>query len=361
MAIPGHGDGDNGGDHGNPWEPRYTTARAMLDETGELLSTMQTIDDLATTPQPTAAMLSTADLAGARRVGVYAGSFNPLTLAHIALAEAAQRTAQLDLLIWLHAIVTVDKERVERALLPDRLAQLRAYARTTVGHVVAVCNRGLYVDQAAAIHEFLPPEAHLYLLIGFDKMLQIVDPRYYADRDVALAALFHEAQLLVAPRAQAGASDLAQLLARPEHARFAPFVHPIPLAPTYATDSSSQVRQLAATPEANHARLRALVPPEALALILETGAYSNSAPTGSTPPPHAATDAYTLRQHWLAALHETLPPTGAPRLPALSALVRASGASGEAAAAVRAWLARAPGHRTSAELNHILARLNFTA
>ena len=63
-----------------------------------------------------------------------------------------------------------------------------AKTRSNVG--VVLCNRGLYVEQAEALRQrILAPGQELVFVVGFDKIQQIVDPRYYADRDASLNRL----------------------------------------------------------------------------------------------------------------------------------------------------------------------------
>ncbi len=264
-------------------------------------------------------------LAEARAVGLFAGTFNPLTHAHVALAEAARAAGNLDLIAWTLAVVTVDKERVERATLPDRSAQIAAYCDGRAGDALVVVNRGLYVDQARALHALMAPTARLAIVVGYDKVVQIFDPRYYADRDAALAELFAEANLLAAPRAGQGPHELERLLARPENARFAASVRPIPLAPEYAAESSTQVRALAASvPKVMVPR--ALVAPEGWALAL-LGAYvPEDAPLGA---------AYAVREAWQRAL-PGLPPRVTSALPPLAELVARTQAP--AGGRLRRWL-----------------------
>src|SRR5574340_1729517 len=60
-------------------------------------------------------------LRAARRIGLLASSMNPLTRAHLALADAACAAARLDALAWVATARTINKEDVERATLADRL------------------------------------------------------------------------------------------------------------------------------------------------------------------------------------------------------------------------------------------------
>jgi len=171
---------------------RDDTMRAHLDE---MIATL----DATTTP--TLIVLAGAErLRAARRVGVLAGSFNPPTLAHVQLAANACALAHLDVVLWSISRVTVDKEAVTHASLPQRLALLTALSESLPQMAVGFVNRGLYAEQAAALRLALPATDTISFIVGFDKIVQIVDRRYYADRDAALHDLFAAADLLVAPR-----------------------------------------------------------------------------------------------------------------------------------------------------------------
>ncbi len=226
---------------------RYRAAAALLDDPAALARLARAAATVTASEEPCVAPLAGARrLRSARRVGLFAGSFNPLTRAHVTLVNAALRAADLDVVIWACAVASVDKERVERAALVDRLAQMRAFVAGRRRDALALLNRGLYVDEARAIRALLMPSADLLMLVGFDKIVQIFDHRYYADRDAALRELFSLASLLVAPRADDGAEALAALLARPENRPFATQVRYLDVPPTYARDSSTEARLLAA-------------------------------------------------------------------------------------------------------------------
>jgi nicotinamide-nucleotide adenylyltransferase len=82
-------------------------------------------------------------------------------------------------------------------------------------------------------------------LIGFDKIVQILDPHYYEDRDAALHDLFRLAELLVAPRGNAGEQELEELIQQPQNKQFARYIHPLSFSNTYRAMSSTSVRQRA--------------------------------------------------------------------------------------------------------------------
>jgi nicotinic acid mononucleotide adenylyltransferase len=160
-----------------------------------------------------------------------------------------------------------DKERVQRPLLLDRIALLETVLRNHVRHTgIMLFNRGLYVEQAEAVHSAFPQVSDLYFLIGFDKILQIFDPRYYKDRDQALYELFELADFLVAPRGEAGPEDLDTLLDRPKNKQYAAHVHALPLNPTYRYISSTNIRQVLSAHEQE-------VPLEVRRFIHETHVY----------------------------------------------------------------------------------------
>lgn len=182
---------------------------------------------------------------------IFPGSFNPPTLAHLAmLRQARVFAARHEGGSWqVYAALSryiVDKEAVERMTLLDRVVLLERVLASHVRHAgIMLLNRGLYVEQAEGIRAAFPQVRRLSFLLGFDKIVQILDPRYYSDRESALRELFALAQLLVAPRAGAGARELRALLARAENRPFARFIRLLPLEERYQDMSSTQARQAA--------------------------------------------------------------------------------------------------------------------
>jgi len=209
---------------------------------------------------------------------VFPGSFNPPTTAHLALLKEARNFARFQAwskgereIIQLYAAMSkhiVDKENVERPLLLDRILLLDTLLRRRFHHVgILLFNRGLYVEQAQAVRSSFPHVTRLLFLIGFDKIVQILDPHYYDDRNAALRELFSLAEFLVAPRGDAGTETLAELLHRPENQPFAPYIHALPFSAAYRDVSSTQIRQHAS------AYLHE-IPHEVLCFMRETRAYA---------------------------------------------------------------------------------------
>ncbi len=185
---------------------------------------------------------------------VFPGAFNPPTTAHLALLKSARQFLTVQSggpasgsHIQLYAAVSkhiVDKEHVERPLLLDRIVLLSILLRHRLPQAgILLCNRGLYVEQARAVRMAFPAVKRLFFLIGFDKIVQILDPHYYEDRDAALHEMFKLAKLLVAPRGADGSEALMELLREPQNQPFARSVYPLPFNTTYRDISSTHIRQ----------------------------------------------------------------------------------------------------------------------
>ena len=203
---------------------------------------------------------------------VFPGSFNPPTTAHLALLKQARQFASLHTSMQVYAAVSkliTDKENVERPLLLDRILLLDTVLRRHLpGTGILLFNRGLYVEQAEAVRTSFPQVTRLLFLVGFDKIVQILDPHYYNDRDAALKELFALAELLVAPRGDAGPEALHELLSRPENRPFAQHISTLPFSNAYRDISSTQIRQ---HPGAH----RGDILPEVRRFMSETRAYAS--------------------------------------------------------------------------------------
>jgi nicotinic acid mononucleotide adenylyltransferase len=299
------------------------------------LSRWLRLHDLLASLDPDGPPLARALPGGGRsptRLAVLAGSFNPLTYAHTELAERACRDGDVDGVAFALSVRTVNKEHVTGAALEDRLIALELAIDETVEHGVVLFNRGLYVDQAQAMLATWPSLDDLAFIVGFDKVVQIFDARYYPDRDAALDRLFALARLLVAPRADQGLDALDELCQRSENRRYAGKVRWLPL-PTEFTDlSSTQVREQAALGAAVTG-----VPRATRALLAETNVYG---------PPHLLStgelvDAYDLRLAVLVVLARTRP--WADSAADLPGLLRLAFSPNDAGQRFRAWLTQPPG------------------
>ena len=194
----------------------------------------------------------------------------PLTLAHVALAQHACRAFHLDQLLYTVAKVTVDKEQVTGMGLEDRLLLLLLHVEQQQHLGVALVNRGLYFEQARAFQSLFDTRVGLFFIVGMDKLVQILDARYYQDREAALEQLFALTSLVVANRGDMARQAFDALLQRPDNQPYRDAIHFLPL-PGAVTDlSSTTIRQ--AVSEATD--LSAHVPVEVARFLTEARPYA---------------------------------------------------------------------------------------
>lgn len=177
------------------------------------------------------------------RTGCYPGSFNPLTVAHLAVAEAAVHAYGLDRLDLIVSRVALAKDHVERPLLEHRLEVLERAAASRPWLGVTLRDEQLLVDLA---------QGYEVVVMGADKWEQLHDPAFYGGsddaRDAAIAALPTPAVV-----------DRPPLFAPPEHR--------LDVHPDHHPVSSSDVR----------AGRHDWMAPEAAAFDALTGAWSDPA------------------------------------------------------------------------------------
>ncbi|MEM7141456.1 MAG: hypothetical protein AAF548_10535 [Actinomycetota bacterium] len=126
------------------------------------------------------------------RIGVYPGSFNPPTRAHLEIALAARDMHGLVRVDLAVSAIALGKAEAPGPLLPQRLTVIRA-------SIEGIDGLGLIVTEKQLIADI----AHGYdvVVMGADKWAQVNDPAWYDDdhtaRDIALARL---PGLALAPR-----------------------------------------------------------------------------------------------------------------------------------------------------------------
>ncbi len=318
------------------WDRRYLAAeRALLDAERVLrvrraLSTGKRSGASWMVAPPTA-----KTVASSPRVAMYAGSFNPQTAAHALVARAARESLGIVTFVWVLSRNIIDKEHVDRATLGDRTVQLEAYLRHGTAESLMVLDSGLYVDHATSMRALLPASSLLWLVVGFDKVMQIFDRHYYDDRNDTLRRLFGEARLLVIPRAGHTRADLTALLKRRENREFAGAIDFLRTSSAIAAVSSSRARDAAANEQFGDDRSvpSSYLTPEGAALTRVTGAYSG--------PRRLSTgefiDEYDVRQRLLKSLARL--PQRERKALTLAQLIRVSTAVSRKGDIMRRWLA----------------------
>lgn len=235
-------------------------------------------------------------------VAVIAGSFNPATTAHVSLCEGALQQPDIGAVRYSLAVHTVDKEQVTGASLEDRLCMLAMLAETRSNVGVVLCNRGLYVEQAEALHrEIIASGQELVFVVGFDKIQQILDPRYYTDRDASLSRLFSLTRFLVAERDAYGSQALDALLREPANRVYRGRIAELATLPADHDPVLSSTSVRAAHAEGSGEAVDTLaVPAPVHAFIAATGVYGSPVklPSGEV------IDPYELRLRILSALFD---------------------------------------------------------
>jgi nicotinate (nicotinamide) nucleotide adenylyltransferase len=124
------------------------------------------------------------------KIGILAGAFNPVTRAHVALADAAR--AHVDEIVFAIPRAFPHKE-FEGASLEHRVEMIRRASP----HRVAITEGGLLIEIAREIRGS-NPDAEVHLICGRDAAERIVEWKY--DDPRMLNQMFEEVHLLVAAR-----------------------------------------------------------------------------------------------------------------------------------------------------------------
>jgi nicotinate-nucleotide adenylyltransferase len=163
-----------------------------------------------------------------RRLGVLAGTFNPPTRAHIALARAA--LAAVDEVLFVLPRVLPHKGW-EGARFEDRLRMLEAAIGAEPRFSIAASEKGLFIEIARECRAAYGRGVELYFICGRDAAERIVNWDY--GRPGAILEQLREYQLLVAPRQ----GDYEP----PPEMRGC--IHPLAVAADYDAVSATEVRR----------------------------------------------------------------------------------------------------------------------
>ncbi|MGD9755043.1 MAG: hypothetical protein AB7W59_28975 [Acidimicrobiia bacterium] len=125
------------------------------------------------------------------RRGVYPGTFNPPTRAHLAVAEAARHQRRLDRVDLALSRRPINKEHVDVPSFEHRVEVLEALAARLGWLDVVVTEATLIVDIAAGYD---------VVIMGADKWEQVNDVRYYEHEGALQEALRRLPEVALAPR-----------------------------------------------------------------------------------------------------------------------------------------------------------------
>ena len=130
--------------------------------------------------------------------GVYPGSFNPPTIAHLAIANAGRKHYGLDRVELAISRVALDKETVTMPTFEDRVDVVRRSCDDLEWLDVVVTNDQLLADIA---------DGYDVLIMGEDKWAQLHELRFYDSPEHMNASLQRLPSLAIAPRPDTDALD----------------------------------------------------------------------------------------------------------------------------------------------------------
>jgi nicotinic acid mononucleotide adenylyltransferase len=133
----------------------------------------------------------------ARRVAMLPAAWNPPTLAHLALAEAALDLADEVLLVLPRVF---PHKEFDQAGFGLRLDWLRRIAASRAGLGVSVAEGGLFLEMARALRAADPRVEQVYIVCGRDAAERFLDWPY--EREPGVIEQLREFSLLVAPRGE---------------------------------------------------------------------------------------------------------------------------------------------------------------
>ena len=129
-------------------------------------------------------------------LGVLAGAFNPPTIAHVALLEAAR--ASVDHVVFVIPR-TFPHKAFHGATLEERLRMLEALENDAGPFSIAITEGGLFIEIARECRQAYAPEVDVAFICGRDAAERIITWDY--GDPAAIERMLSEFRLLVAARA----------------------------------------------------------------------------------------------------------------------------------------------------------------
>ena len=130
------------------------------------------------------------------RLGILPGAFNPVTIAHVALARAA--SAELDEIVWVLPRALPHKEYTEGATFAQRIGMLCTIADTEPRWSVAASRGGLFLEIVEECFAVYGDQVRISFLCGRDAAERIAGWDY--GQPDAFPRMLQRFDLLVASR-----------------------------------------------------------------------------------------------------------------------------------------------------------------
>ena len=122
------------------------------------------------------------------RIGLLGGTFDPIHLGHLIVAEEARTRLSLDRLLFVPSRQPWRKAGREIAPEGDRLAMVRLAVEGNPGFEVSLVDLeregpSYSVDTVCDVRATLSPEAELYFILGYDALMDL--PHWHAPAELA--------------------------------------------------------------------------------------------------------------------------------------------------------------------------------
>ncbi len=153
----------------------------------------------------------------AGRLGVLGGAYNPITLAHLAIADAAVAEMQLDEVLFCLPQVPPHKT-IFGASLAQRLDMMQLAVADRPYATVGMCSHGLFLDIERSLRPHYAPATDVLFITGRDAAERILTWEY-DDTERALSEMFSAFQFIVCDREGA--------FVMPDEPRLIPYHHRI--------------------------------------------------------------------------------------------------------------------------------------
>ncbi len=176
------------------------------------------------------------------KLGIFSGSFNPITIAHIKMFEEAQVRFQLDEMLLLLAKANVDKDECGMPLA-GRILTLKGFAEEGNNVSIGISSHGRYIDKISALKAVYPENTEYHFIVGYDTLVRIFDPKYYTEINNELRDLFSQCRFIVANRENVNTETIKEFLDTPMVQPYSSYISCLKLPDFYADVSSTKVRK----------------------------------------------------------------------------------------------------------------------